>query len=564
MIADLKIWWLLLWPKRAGLLGPRSGWGRQPLRALVFALLGVLCAVGIERLSAWFLGKCLEVELVGQFIPRKLMSLLLLVLLAVLLVSATISAFSTLFLSDDLALLVSSPVPAGPLFFARLLETMVHSSWMVFFFGIPVFIAYGEVYHSGPAFYGWMLLVLLLLIALPAGAGCIVASLLTRLFSARRSRDLLMILVVVGFVLLYLLIRALRPEQLLDEESFGGMMNFLEMFRTPDATFMPTRWAAEILFAGLLDRPLPGAELAALASSTAALLALAGWIGSSLLLPAYSRAQEGRSRLRPDRQRPRRRWLGRWLDDRARRRGLGASLLVKDLRVFLRDPNQWLQLVLLAALAAVYVLNFVYLKAANFSWFVLYTANHVLMGLVIAGISVRFVFPAVSLEGRSWWIVRAAPVRLEQFLHAKLLIHLLPLQLLAVTLAATSCLVIGVPLFFTVLSVALVMAITLGVCTLGVGLGAARPRFRVDNPAKIPTGSGGILFMLLSLGYVLTFLLASVYPTFVLRRWSRFGHRPLPRPGWLALSVLVMVVELLLISWLPMWLGRRRLERHEP
>jgi len=540
---------------------------RHPVRLLFFSALGIGCAVGIYMVSAWFLRLCLDVELVGALIPRKLMSLVLLVLLSILLISTTITAFSVLFMSDDLVLLVSAPVPVGPLFYARFVEMMLHSSWMVVFFGLPVFVAYGSVYSAPVLYYLYVLLLFPALIMIPGALGAILATILTRIFSARRSRDLLIVMVVIGFVFLYLLIRAMKPEQLLDRESFGTMMEFLDMFRAPESEYLPTLWMSRALFPVLEGKPV-SILLPCLATWTtaAALVVVSGWVCSGLYRGAYARAGEGRTRpsagtrAAPSRQR----MLGTWLDRLTNMaRGLTGPLLIKDIRVFMRDTSQWLQLLLLGALAAVYILNFVYLRAANFNWFVLYTVNHVLMGLVVAGVAVRFVFPAVSLEGRAFWIIRSAPVELEQFLHSKLLIHLVPLALLGVFLSVLSCTVIGVPLVFTVCSVALILAMTLGVCSLGVGIGAIYPRFRVENPAKIPTGIGGVTYMITSLAFVVLFLLSSVYPTFVLYQVPRRVNSYVRHPHWLALSLFVLVAIGTCVSWLPMWLGRRKLAQME-
>jgi ABC-2 type transport system permease protein len=388
---------------------------------------------------------------------------------------------------------------------------------------------------------------------------------LTRLFSARRSRDLLIVLVLSAFVFLYLVLRAMRPERLLEEESFGTLVEFLQMFSAPESRYLPTLWMTEALFPALLKTPA-ASPLPALGvwTTAAALLAIGGWIGTALYKNAYARAQEGRLRWRMGRRgaAEKSRLLGRWMDRLGGLLGrLTGSLMVKDVRVFLRDTNQWMQLLLLGALAAVYLLNFVYLKVANFSWFTLYTVNHVLMGLVISGIAVRFVFPAVSLEGRAFWIVRSAPVRMGAFLHSKLLIHFIPLAALGVFLSVLSCTVIGVPLVFVVLSVALMLAMTLGVCSLGVGIGALHPRFTVENPAKIPTGIGGVVFMIVSMGFVIVFLLASFYPTFLLFRLPTQPDHPVHRPFWLALSLAVLLILGLGAAVIPMALGSRKLQR---
>ena len=218
---------------------------------------------------------------------------------------------------------------------------------------------------------------------------------------------------------------------------------------------------------------------------------------------------------------------------------------------------------MLGALAAVYVLNFSYLKLAEFSWFVLYTINHAMVGLVLAGVGVRFVFPAISLEGRAWWIVRNAPIRLSALMHSKLIIHFVPLALLGMILSVLSCVVIDAPLAFGVISVALVLASALCISSIGVGMGAMFPKFDAENPAKIPTGIGGVTFMISSMSFILVFLLTSVYPTFVLYRWPTRLDNPIVRPAWFSASLLFLVILTLCGCYLPMWLGKRQLLRRE-
>jgi ABC-2 type transport system permease protein len=568
LIEQLRTFGLLLGPKARGFLRlARTREHRHPLRLLFFIGLGLVFAFGIYLGSAWFLRQCLQVELVGVLIPRKMMSLVLLILVSILLISTTISSFSIFYLSDDLVLLFSTPVPLGPLYYARFLEMTLHASWMVVFFGLPVFLAYGAVYSAAATYYLLVALLFPAFILIPAALGAIIAAVLTRLLSARRSRDLLIILVLAGFVFLYLVLRAMQPEKLLEEESFGTLVEFLQMFSAPESRYLPTLWMTEALYPILLPRPVSGV-LPALAvwTSAAALVAISGWVGTALYRNAYARAQEGRLRWRMKREggAEHGRFLGGWLDRLGGLLGrLTGSLLIKDIRVFMRDTNQWLQLLLLGALAAVYILNFIYLKVADFSWFTLYTVNHVLMGLVISGIAVRFVFPAVSLEGRAFWIIRSAPVRMGAFLHSKLLIHFFPLAALAVLLSVLSCSVIGVPLLFVTISVALMLAMTLGVCALGVGIGAVHPRFTAENPAKIPTGIGGVVFMITSMSFVVVFLLASFYPTFVLFRVPLRPENPIGRPFWLVTSLGIMTLLGIAAAWIPMALGRRKLQKFE-
>ena len=83
----------------------------------------------------------------------KLLGLILIGFFSILLLSNIITALSSFFLARDLDLLV---VGAGrlahALYGAKLLETCVHSSWMVVLMAVPMFAAYGVVYDGGSSF----------------------------------------------------------------------------------------------------------------------------------------------------------------------------------------------------------------------------------------------------------------------------------------------------------------------------------------------------------------------------------------------------------------------------
>ena len=88
--------------------------------------------------------------------------------------------------------------------------------------------------------------------------------------------------------------------------------------------------------------------------------------------------------------------------------------MLKELRLFFRDTTQWSQLILLAVLVVVYVFNIKYLplRGEGVTFFlvnVIPFLNLVLAGFVLASVAARFIFPSVSLEGRTLWLLRSSP-----------------------------------------------------------------------------------------------------------------------------------------------------------
>ena len=73
---------------------------------------------------------------------------------------------------------------------------------------------------------------------------------------------------------------------------------------------------------------------------------------------------------------------------------------------------------------------------------------------------------------------------------------------LAQSLVIFSCFILGESLEMFILATVTILALSLGLTSLAVGLGAMTPNFREDNPARIANGLGGTMNVVLSLLYV--------------------------------------------------------------
>src|SRR5258706_1888824 len=85
----------------------------------------------------------------GPALAYQLLLIILLTFLSMLLFSNLITALSTFFLARDLDLVLSTPVSTDSFYYSRLITTTLNSSWMVLFFSLPIFAAYGTVFGSG-------------------------------------------------------------------------------------------------------------------------------------------------------------------------------------------------------------------------------------------------------------------------------------------------------------------------------------------------------------------------------------------------------------------------------
>jgi ABC-2 type transport system permease protein len=536
---------------------------REPgdlLRAGLFGGIGLGVCTALFAGAFWVTRQLLAYAEFGDYLLRLGLSWLFLTFLAFLAFSGVVTALSTFFLAEDLRLLLTAPIPAGRLFLARFTRTVGQASWMVVIFLMPVLLGVGAARCAPPAFYVAALLVVVPFGVIPVAAGSGATLLLVNVLPARRARDVLM-LVGLGFAAaLVLIFRFIQPERLLRVESLPDIADFFATLQSPVTPLLPSFWAGESLFAALQGGRdlLHGAALWTTALACTVMLSAADrrWH-----FAGYSRSQEApKARVTPL----------RFVDRLAHALPLSTvprQLLIKDVKVFLRDVSQWLQLLPLFALVLLYLYNFRALDLERIPYMsgfiknVYAFVNLAMAGFVLATVAVRFVFPAVSAEGGAFWIIRTSPISLRQFLWSKYWTGLVPLLLFTEGLTIAANELMGVDPFLKVVAAGAVVFMTCALVGLAVGLGARYPRFGAD-PTQAAGSYGGVAFMILAVLYVLAIIVLLGWPSSMwlfsrLRGIRLSATRELVMAGSFAVAMALSVVTCLVA----MRSGVRALER---
>jgi ABC-2 type transport system permease protein len=341
-------------------------------------------------------------------------------------------------------------------------------------------------------------------------------------------------------------------------------MQYLSAMETPSSTLLPSSWSAEILAGALFKRETDQGFFFALLASYALFLPLAAsWVSGAVYLTGWSKAQESRQgRRRWDRLDRTLAWLTRPFPEIVR------AIMSKDIKTFMRDTTQWSQLFLLAALIVVYLFNFKVLPLerspmpAGTIRMIVSFANLALAGFVLSAVAVRFAFPAVSLEGRAFWILQTAPIPLGAALWSKFWLNFVPLLLLGELLVFASNLLLRVPAWMMLLSLATIFLMTFGISAIGVGVGALYPKFDYDNAAEIPTSFGGALCMIFSIAFIGLCVMIEAWPIYLLAMEGfRPGRLSVP-PLWvIAPSLAVLAVLTIAAVAVPLRLGLKHLEQ---
>jgi ABC-2 type transport system permease protein len=493
-----------------------------------------------------------KLEFLAPFMLHQLIHTLFLSFFGLLALSSLSSSISGFYMSREIPLLVTTPVSPTAFIFQRLVLVFFQSSWMIFVFGAPPFFAYGNRLGLGWDFIAGWAPVFFLLVTIPVFIGSSLGMLLMRLLPAARVNQAVSFISLAVASLIIILFRMSRPERLFMDVPEEEVMDFVQAMTVPESPLMPTSWAttAVVNLSTEGTGSLYWINFAYLA--LAALVTLALFYGIFRLFYFQSLATVDEGQVRKERSGISRteRLMGK-IDP------IMGSYLAKDMLLFARDPSRWTQLFLLGALVVLYVYNaYSFPLGGMFYKNMVAFLNLAISGFVLSALCVRFVYPSVSLEGRSLWVTISSPVSMKRFFVAKYLFAAAPLCIVSFVLSISTNLVLGVRGDMMVLFTAASLAMALALTGLSLGMGAVYPRFDFQNEAQIPASPGGVASMIISLAYIgamVIFLAAPVYRFFA----YRMGIAALTRTDSL-MSLAGAAVMSLLVAGIPMAAGLRK------
>ena len=488
----------------------------------------------------------------------KMVSLLFFALLVLVIFSTVIITYTTVFSSKETAFLFQSPSPPKTTLAVKLLESISFSAWASLFLGLPVLVAFG-IQQAAPWTYYWELAAVLPLFLLLAGLiGACVSFLLAPLLRRLSARTLVIASILLLVLLTWVFLRSFDLSALQGDNNLLVLDRFTRGLQAAQSPFSPSRWAStavlsardgnhgEVLFQSLT-----------MLANTLIFFPLIGLYGRKVYLAEWLARQSSQ-------QGSRRRQTESLLSRIAFRGGAGSALVSKDVLVFLRNPAQLSQSLLFLLLMLIYSLSLLqipdfFVENSRLRHFI-YFANLAAICMILSSFTSRFLFPLISLEGRSFWVLGLAPMHRTRILRQKVLFGLFVSLSLGLATIILSNLSLRTSLEMSVAAVYTMVLAAVCLASLATGLGAAYPSFDEDNPARIAVGMGGTLNFFASALTVATLITIEALP-YILQTTSswteeHFDHLVLASH----VSALVFAV---LLSYTVLRLGGRALTRRE-
>ena len=534
------------------------------IRLFMFGSVGAVFWVGSFILFYRVLLYFQSVQDFGDILAMKLLSMIIITLFALLMFSSIINSLSHYYLSRDLPLLHSLPVESRTIFISRFMLSFFDSSWMVVAFSLPVFLSYGLIYEAGLLFYLVAFIATIVMCLIATAISSIVVMIGAIALPAGKIRTLFVILGVGIALLLVVALRLIRPEQLVNPDSFASVVTYLNSLQTSNSSLLPTTWITDIIISAMNGNMKTSLFNLALATSCAFTLI---FLNESLARVAYfygfSQAQTTPKRLFAPVNFKGWDWehLLNFLSRQAK------AFAVKEIRTFFRDSTQWPQLFLIGALIAVYLYNFSVLPLDRSPIKTVYLQNvfsFLNMGLaafVLSAIAARFVYPAVSMEGEAFWIIQAAPVSIKTFLWIKFFLYYIPLIIMTEILIVASNLLLQVTPFMMILSATTIFFLVPAVVAMAIGLGSVYPDFKSENPALSVTSFGGLLFMLCCFGLIILVIILEAGPVYYLfMAMMRSQSLSILQVFWTVISFALTLFLCIIATLYPMRMGEKSLQ----
>lgn len=512
---------------------------------------------------------------------RFVFTLFFLSLQVMLIFSSGIILYGGLYPSRETEYLMTLPVRDERLVYHRFQEALLFSSWGFFLLASPMLFAYGQVVEAPWYYFAYLLPLMAAFAYIPCALGAIFCLLL--IYRLPRMRRILVgvaaVVIIAGAY-----VQIWKTLELSDVDFLGSswFKDTFNRFRVARSEWLPSTWLSNALIDAARrshnnPKDLPwlkaGQYLVVLVSNALILHLAVMTLGKRVFRQSYWQLHSRKART-PKLSMV---WLDRFADAALSVFPQQTRLLMmKDLRLFRRDPVQWSQFLIFFGLLLLYFANVDRFRQHKgdlnlnvTTWVnIVSFLNLAVVGLILSTFTTRFIYPLISLEGRRFWILGRLPVDRDTILWSKFLFAAFGSWLPCAALVGISDLLLDVSMMVKVVHQLICILLCLGLAGMAVGFGAMMPNFREQAPSKIAAGFGGTLNLVLSALYIMAVVLMTALPChfFLLANRGDMPPRMLQHDYlrlWLILGIVGSILLAILVTVLPLRGGLKRFRQLE-
>ena len=466
----------------------------------------VLFAIGAFLFSERVITFLLEKANIGLFLLHEFISIVFFIFFISINVGNIIVAYSTLYKSQEVSYLFTKPVEPSKIFFIKFLDNFFYSSSTLLLILISVLAGYANYFHVNIFTMAFLVLFNFVPFMFSAGSlGVIVLLLIIKAASKIGLRNVIYIIAGSYLIILFAFFNINSPVHLVNEvmRYYPDINRYFGDLIPPVMKFLPNNWLAESSYwivQGQVSRTIPfffeqitfSVILFSLAMFLGKKWYLQTWLMSFRIMKKQNSVSVLKQRHNDE-------------NDAVLISPFPDALLKKDFRAFLREPSQVIHFSVLMFLIFVFIVSSSGIYYIGIGNYIIQTGIFLSIFLfnilLVATLSLRFVFPLISLEGMVFWKIKSAPVSNIRYMFIKVLPFFILFLIIAVGLSYFSTTHIYRRLATTTIILSVISAITL--IFINFGMGGIFAGFKEKNPIRIASSQGASITFLVSLVYMI-------------------------------------------------------------
>jgi len=469
------------------------------IKFLVVLLFSFLFFPSIYYLFYFIFKHFYSVIIIGPLLVNKLLNGFYMTFSFMIILSSIAASISVLYFSRENEFLFSSPIKLETIFIFKIFKILAASGWMIIAIALPVFFAYMRVLKIDFLQYLFIILTHLPFCITNSSIGVAITIILVNFFPAEKVRNFTIGIlgIFAAFVIIYF--RMLQPEKL-TASGFDEMGQFIKALNAPEFILLPY-----VQFVNIIKEiTTKGVVLGSVPFFIYFSIAIVIFLLTVVFLKNFYFISYGKKNYYKKSEK----FI---IDFSYNKQYFFVAQLIKDLKYSFRDTTQWIQIVFLLGLIAIYLFNLYKLPKELYNLKqLIYFLNIFFVGLILSAVGARLILPSVSAEGRSFWLYKSAPVSLKKYLFYKLIIYGFFIFLVGLLIAVISTKILKPGNFVFLLTLFTILIITIVLSFIGVGLSGYFVDFNIKNYEDLLTGVPGIVYMFVSMFFILLiFLLES-------------------------------------------------------
>ncbi len=482
-------------------------------------------------------------------------SLIFIILFFTQIINGFIMSLDKYYQSRELETLIISPVNRTSLFFSRLFETHLKTSWMLIIFGIPLLLSLGIILKAHFVYYFFSLFFFAVFLVIPVNIGIAMTIMLSGIFHIKQLKKVLLSAGLITVIVIVTVLRLFKPERFVNPELFANLKLFIIELKTPSFILLPNRWLSESIFnfinGNYTDTFIFAALLLLTAYLTVALLILIfkkyhyrGWLMLQKEGPSQMGEMSHSYIIYSLAENVIKSKAVHWLLS-----SLGkhyATLFKKDLLYQIKDTKNLNQLLILLSLIIVYLFSIssLPLNWVEYALKLRYMISFLDLGLILIIISAlcsKLVYPAIVSEGRSMWIIKTSPITSKKYIWIKFLFLLIPIFLLGQLLTVSSSVFIDIGgefLVFKIITTAL-LCFSLVSMSIFFSLSDLKKSLKEGENEEIKTGN--VIYMVISVFFIIFSLAIGIIPVY-LYFLKESSNIEFTKQAWLMIGSLIFLL----------------------